>query len=298
MQTKKTLFSNVDTTKETINHLSLCSGYEGIGLGLRRIFPNVREICMVEREAFNVGNLVHKMQEGKLDQAPIWTDIRTFPFRKFCGLVDIASGGFPCQPFSSNSKRKSDRDERHLYPFIENGIRECRPSLVFLENVEGIITTKTSEGEPVLRYVLRSLEALDYICEAGIFSASEVGASHHRRRVFILAYSRRSTGTEGIKQAQLRTVRTSKPSLRSWLFCSEGEIQEGQKGGRETFPSSPQSPQKKWERLRTSKRRLGRANDGTSNRVDRLRTLGAGVVPQTAERAFRILSKKLIERIK
>ena len=288
----------MDTSEETINHLSVCTGYEGIGLGLRRIFPNVREICMVERCAFNIGNLVAKMEEGKLDQAPIWTDLRTMPFRKFRGLVDIFSGGFPCQPFSSTGKRKSDRDERHLYPFIENGIRECRPSLVFLENVEGILTTKTSEGEPVLKYVLRSLEAMDYVCEAGIFSASEVGASHHRRRVFILAYSRRSTGTEGIKQAKLRTTGTSQPPLCPRIFCSEGEIQEGQEGGRKTFPSEPRCSQKNWERLRTLERRLGRANDGTSNRVDRLRTLGAGVVPQTAERAFRILSKKLTERIK
>ena len=253
---------------------------------------------MVERCAFNIGNMVAKMEEGKLDQAPIWTDLRTMPFRKFRGLVDIFSGGFPCQPFSSTGKRKSDRDERHLYPFIENGIRECRPSLVFLENVEGILTTKTSEGEPVLKYVLRSLEAMDYVCEAGIFSASEVGASHHRRRVFILAYSRRSTGTEGIKQAKLRTTGTSQPPLCPRIFCSEGEIQEGQEGGRKTFPSEPRCSQKNWERLRTLERRLGRANDGTSNRVDRLRTLGAGVVPQTAERAFRILSKKLTERIK
>lgn len=178
----------MDTT-ETITHLSLCSGYEGIGLGLRRVLPNLREIAYVEREGFPVANLVAKMEAGELDAAPVFTDVKTFPYGKFRGCVDILSGGFPCQPFSSAGKRKATDDPRHLFPFIAEGIRECRPTVVFLENVEGIISAKTADGEPVLQYVLRTLEGLGYRATAGIFSASEVGAPHQRKRVFILGYS-------------------------------------------------------------------------------------------------------------
>ena len=64
-----------DITSKTILHLSLCSGYEGIGLGLRRILPNLREIAYVEREGFAVANLVAKMDTGELDAAPIFTDV-------------------------------------------------------------------------------------------------------------------------------------------------------------------------------------------------------------------------------
>ena len=92
---------NHDNFTERITHLSLCSGYEGIGLGLRRVLPNLREIAYVEREGFAVANLVAKMEAGELDAAPVFTDVKTFPYRKFRGCVDILSGGFPCQPFSA-----------------------------------------------------------------------------------------------------------------------------------------------------------------------------------------------------
>ena len=176
---------NVDNTK-TITHLSLCSGYEGIGLGLRRVLPNLREIAYVEREGFPVANLVAKMEAGELDAAPVFTDVKTFPYGEFRGCVDILSGGFPCQPFSAAGKRNGVEDPRHLFPYIANGIRECQPRIVFLENVEGIISAKTADGESVLQYVLRELEGLGYRATAGVFSAAEVGAPHQRKRVFIL----------------------------------------------------------------------------------------------------------------
>ena len=181
----------MDTTKKPIRHLSLCSGYEGIGIGLRRVFPTLRDIAYVEIEAYAVANLVAKMEANELHPAPVFTNLKTFPFRKFRGCLDILSGGFPCQPFSvSNSRsRKSTEDPRHLFPFILEGIKECRPSVIFLENVEGILSCKTRDGEPVLKYVLRSLEGVGYRATAGIFSASEVGAPHQRKRVFILAHA-------------------------------------------------------------------------------------------------------------
>ena len=175
----------MDTTK-AITHISLCSGYEGIGLGLRRVLPNLREIALVEREGFPVANLVAKMEAGELDTAPVFTDVKQFPYGKFRGQVDILSGGFPCQPFSCAGQRKATDDPRHLFPYIRDGIRDCRPRIVFLENVGGIISAKTGDGESVLKYVLRELEGLGYRATAGVFSAEEVGAPHQRKRVFIL----------------------------------------------------------------------------------------------------------------
>ena len=177
----------MDTNKK-ITHLSLCSGYEGIGLGLRSVLPNLREIAYVEREGFPVANLGCKDGRGKLDAAPVFTDVKTFPYGKFRGCVDILSGGFPCQPFSAAGKRQATEDPRHLFPYIADGIRECQPRIVFLENVQGILSCKTADGEPVLQYVLRELEGLGYRATAGIFSAEEVGAPHQRKRVFIMAY--------------------------------------------------------------------------------------------------------------
>jgi DNA-cytosine methyltransferase len=177
--------NNVDTTK--INHVSLCSGYGGIDLGLRSVLPTVRTIAYVEIEAFACANLVEKMESKQLDEAPIWTNLKTFDARPFSGQVDILSGGFPCQPFSHAGQQKSTDDPRHLFPDIERIILECEPRIIFLENVEGIISSKLG-GEPdtsVLKHVLERLEALGYRATASIFSAEEVGAPHRRKRVFI-----------------------------------------------------------------------------------------------------------------
>ena len=189
---------NVDNT---LKHLSLCTGYGGIDLGLSRVLPDVRTIAYVEIEAFAVHNLVAKIEKGWLDAAPVWTNLKTFPWRGFHKKVDILSGGFPCQPFSAAGRRGGDEDPRHLWPHIVRGIRELgRPSIVFFENVEGIISSKLKsdewsdpEGTPVLLHVLRELERLGYKATAGVFSAEEVGAPHRRKRVFIMGVCGSST---------------------------------------------------------------------------------------------------------
>src|SRR5690606_22830870 len=54
--------------------------------------------------------------------------------------VDVLTAGYPCQPFSHAGKRKGEDDPRHLWPFIIEGIRTIRPSVVVLENVRGHLT--------------------------------------------------------------------------------------------------------------------------------------------------------------
>ena len=303
----------MDITKtNTITHLSLCTGYEGIGLGLRRVLPNVRELAYVEIEAFAITNLVNKIEEGKMASAPIYTNLKTFPYGKFRGQVDILSGGFPCQPFSQAGARKATEDPRHLFPYIAEGIRECQPRIVFLENVEGIISAKTTDGESVLRYVLRTLEGLGYRATAGIFSASEVGFPHQRKRVFILGNSkgtRQSSSDDRSGQAQLGG--TSSRNAQSELSDTDIERLEGSvfkgKPREQTeesssgcswgkYPARPNEEQYEWEapRVVEAKPRLGGATNGSSNRVDRLRLLGNGVVPQTAAKAFETLIKRVL----
>lgn len=318
----------MDNTK-TITHLSLCSGYEGIGLGLRKVLPNLREIAYVEREGFPIANLVAKMQEGALDAAPVFTDVKTFPYGKFRGLVDILSGGFPCQPFSAAGKREGVEDPRHLFPYIRDGIAECRPRLVFLENVEGIISSKTADGQSVLQYVLGELEGLGYEATAGVFSASEVGAPHQRKRVFILAHSSSqglqgelfsdSFNSQGWEESDGCTASSSR--IRPDVLAnpnSSRRVEDRQsaqlwaerlvKSSTDCWPSRPRETQQEWEEPRVSrednynnnpkanreaKPSLGRTANGSSSRVDRLRLLGNGVVPATAAKAFVTLINKL-----
>ena len=179
--------------KETTSvptYISLCSGYDGIGIGLKRAIPNLRTIAHCEIEAYAVANLIAKMEAGLLDACPVFTDLKQFPYRELRDKVTILSAGFPCQPFSSAGKRQATEDPRHLWPWIADGVTAMRPRYVFLENVEGIISAKTADGESVLKYVLGDLEERGYSCTWGVFSASEVGAPHQRKRVFILGYAK------------------------------------------------------------------------------------------------------------
>ena len=173
-------------------YISLCSGYDGIGRGLERVIPNLRTIAHCEIEAYAIANLIAKMEEGQLAACPVFTDLKQFPFRELRGKTTILSAGFPCQPFSSAGKRQATEDPRHLWPWIANGVSAMRPRYCFFENVPGIISAKTADGESVLKYVLRDLEQRGYRCTWGIFSAEEVGAPHQRKRVFILGYSERA----------------------------------------------------------------------------------------------------------
>jgi site-specific DNA-cytosine methylase len=91
------------------------------------------------------------------------------------------SFGYPCQPFSAAGKRLGAEDPRHLWPFIAAGIAAMRPSVCFAENVEGHISLGLSD-------VLQDLAGLGYRATWCVASASECGAPHQRKRIFILAY--------------------------------------------------------------------------------------------------------------
>ncbi len=172
-----------------MNVLALCAGIAGLELGLQLALgrERVRTVCYVEREAYAVSVLVARMEDGCLDEAPIWSDITTFDGRPWRGYVDLITAGFPCQPFSAAGKRLGLADERWIWPDIARIIREVGPRLVFLENVPGLAL----QG---LGHVLGSLAESGLDAEWGVFSAAGIGAPHRRARLFILAYSARNLG--------------------------------------------------------------------------------------------------------
>ena len=172
----------MDTTKKLPTVLSLCTGYGGIERGLDLAGVEHRVIAHVEIEAFAIANLVAKMEAGKLDAAPVWSNLKTLPVEPFRDRVDLITGGYPCQPFSAAGKRLGEEDPRHLWPYIKKIIAYVKPARCFFENVEGHISLG-------LREVISDLESLGYKTAWGIFSAREVGAHHQRKRVYILAHS-------------------------------------------------------------------------------------------------------------
>jgi DNA (cytosine-5)-methyltransferase 1 len=305
----------VDSTQ---NIISFCTGYGGIEDGIRRAGVDVRTVCNVEIEAFVQANLVAKIEEGRMDNAPIWTDLKTFPARIFRGKIHGLIGGYPCQPFSSAGKRKGEEDPRHLWPYIREHVRAIRPVWCFFENVRG----HTTMG---LWRVLSDLEEDGYRTEWGLWSAEETGAPHQRIRMFILAHradlrlsgafrvkdkegqgrhnaSRKST-IEGVGESELANTASREPR-QSQARNGGQDIGGGSEATR--WPARPGEEQYEWEepRVTEAQSELGGAVDGsaygvdaTANRVDRLRLLGNGVVPQTAELAWRTLWKQIDEQL-
>ena len=254
----------MDTTEELPTVLSFCSGYGGIERGLDLAGVEHRVIAYVEIEAFAIANLVAKMEEGTLDPAPIFTDLKTFPAYLFRDCVDIITGGYPCQPFSTAGDRKGTEDPRHLWPYIREHVNAIRPSRVFFENVQGHISLGLST-------VISDLEEDGFKTTWGLFSACEVGAHHQRKRVFIMANSERGFGETLLPQEVEPLLSKQNKQREANRFSDENIF------NRREWPVEPN---------------VGRVVDGCPNRVDRLRLLGNAVVPQTAAKAWITLNEE------
>lgn len=168
--------------------LSLCSGVGMLDLGLHAAFA-ARTVCYVEREAFAASQLVALMESGLLDAAPVWSDLATFDARAWRGRVDCIIAGLPCQPYSAAGKREGNDDRRSWgegdgpIPHFLRIVDESRPAVVWLENV----TAWVMGG--FFRPVGEELCRLGYELEKPLLlAASDVGASHQRERVFIMAH--------------------------------------------------------------------------------------------------------------
>ncbi len=97
--------------------------------------------------------------------------------------VPVWTGSCPCQPFSVAGKRKGIEDERHLWPEWLRLITECRPPVIFGEQVA------SPDGRAWLDIVSADLEALGYAVGAADLCAASVGAPHIRQRLFFVAYA-------------------------------------------------------------------------------------------------------------
>ncbi len=147
-----------------MRELSLFSGAGGGLLGTKLL--GFEHVGYVEYDDYCQRVIRARIDDGYLDDAPIFSDIRTFIEEGYAdaysGLVDVVTAGFPCQAFSSAARGRNVAD--NLWPETAEVIRRVRPKYVFLENVPAAF------GEPV-----------------PVLSADELGAPHGRPRGWIVA---------------------------------------------------------------------------------------------------------------
>jgi DNA (cytosine-5)-methyltransferase 1 len=300
-----------------LNHLSLFSGYEGFGLGLKLAGVPIKTVGYVEIDEYCQRLLQARIRDGYLDWAPIIRDIRAADFRPMAGLVDIVTAGFPCQPHSFAGKRKGAADERNLWPDTLRVIREVGPGWALLENVPGILANGYAGT------VVGQLSEIRYDCLWHCVPAAAVGAPHLRWRWWCLAYPTSDGNRQLIQECQHQAVG------RGQLFVSNGkdgavadsnggrahpepecqpqcggEANPGRDGkvrtladasteGLQIVQGRPEAAQFSgsgaadcggWWDVEPD---VGRVANGVASRVDRLKALGNGIVPAVVAKFLR-----------
>jgi len=170
-----------------MNELALFAGIGGGILGGKLL--GWKTVCAVERDAYAAAILAQRQNDGLLEPFPIWSDIETFDPEPWRGIVEIISGGFPCQDISVIGKGDGLEGERsRLWFEMARIVGVIRPRFVFVENSPAL----TGRG---IGRVLGDLSELGYDAIWGIIGADDAGFPHRRKRVWILGYTKR-TGLE------------------------------------------------------------------------------------------------------
>jgi len=269
--------------QSNLNELALFAGAGGGILGGHLL--GWRTVCAVEWEPYAASVLVARQNDGILPSFPIWDDVQTFDGKPWRGIVDVVSGGFPCQDISAAGKGDGLEGERSgMWKHMARVVSEVRPRFVFVEN-SPMLTTRGGVT------VIADLTSLGYDTRWTVMGAADVGAKHQRDRMWILAYTK-CEGLEGHRQIGESEVTWSWSSSPLAYTENQGDVwgnwqlgfveQEHDSGG-----SSTNGSREWWE----AEPNVGRVANGVAARVDRLKAIGNGQVPLCAATAWRILSK-------
>jgi DNA (cytosine-5)-methyltransferase 1 len=239
-----------------MNELALFAGAGGGILGGKLL--GWKCVCAVEYDEHARKVLAARQDDGCLDPFPIWSDVLTFDGKPWRGVVDIVTGGFPCQDISAAGKGAGlDGERSGLWSEMSRIIGEVRPRYALVENSPVL----TSRG---LGVVLGDLAALGYDARWGVLGAIDAGGIHKRERIWIVADSA-AGGLQGNDQQQQ-------------IPATGGAIQMLERWRKSHWDDLP-SP------------RYLRRLAGVAEGVERIKRTGNGQVPAVVALAWRILSQ-------
>ena len=227
--------------------LALFAGIGGGLLGSRLL--GWKPIAAVELNTYCRDILLKRQDEGYLEPFPIWDDIRTFNGRPFRGRVDIITAGFPCQGYSPAGHQQGAADSRNLWPDTLRVIREVEPKYILLENVPELLSYR------YFSEVAGGLASSGYSFKWKVLSAAELGATHRRDRLWIVAHSNRF-GLETFRSQIRVPEEVGEYSCEGWWICASG---------------------------------VPRVDDGIPDRVERTKGVGNAQVPGVARLAWSML---------
>ena len=239
-----------------------------------------RTICAVEWEPYPASVLCARQNDGLLPPFPIWDDVQTFDGKPWRGIVDVVSGGFPCQDISAAGKGAGIDGERSgMWSHMARVVSEVRPRYVFVENSPMLVTRG-------LERVLGDLTALGYDTKWTVMGAADVGANHQRDRIWIVAHSNNARAERREQQSECgngkRNLADTQNQGDVWRQWQLGFAKQEHDIGRSKVDGSREW----WE----AEPNVGRVADGVAARVDRLKAIGNGQVPLCAATAWRLLT--------
>lgn len=253
-----------------MNELALFAGAGGGLLGGHLL--GWRTVCAVELNPYAASVLVARQNDGTFPAFPIWDDVRTFDGRPWRGLVDVVSGGFPCQDVSVAGKGDGlDGERSGLWSEMARIIGEVRPRFAFVENSPKL----TSRG---LGRVLRDLAGMGFDADWGVLGAHHAGAPQLRDRIWIVAHAQRD-GRFGssCEQSDARN--------------QAGDVQaHSQERHAEPGPAIPgrEASNSRWGWPDESG--VVRMAHGLAHRSHRIKAIGNGQVPRVAATAWEVLT--------
>lgn len=238
-----------------MNELALFAGAGGGILGGHLL--GWRCVCAVELDAYARRVLLDRQDDGCLPPFPVWDDVCTFDGHPWRGVVDVVSGGFPCQDISVAGRGEGITGKKSgLWSHFARIIREVEPRYVLVENSPAL----TVRG---LGTVLADLAQMGFDAEWGVFAAEDVGAPHKRERLWIAA-----AHTDRVRELQ---PQGRKQDEREW--AGDGAERDGR-----WWAAEPD---------------VVRVVHGVPAGVDRIRCLGNGQVPGVVRLAWRVLRGRL-----
>lgn len=237
--------------------------FAGAGGGiLADLLLGHQPVCAVEWNEYCQQVLSARQKDGLLPWFPIFADVQQFDGRPWRGIVDVVSGGFPCQDISAAGKGAGIEGERSgMWKHMARIIREVRPRFVFVENSPMLV----SRG---LGTVLGDLAQMGFDARWGVLGSVDVGLATNRDRLWIVA--------SAISDRLERNRKNRTP----------GEMLAGQR----LSASEKASDVLRSHLQRTDASDVHRIPNGISSRVDRLKATGNAQVPALAARAWRILT--------
>ena len=315
---------SVDNQQSTLREMALFAGAGGGILGGHLL--GWKTVCAVEWEPYPASVLVARQNDGILPPFPIWDDVQTFDGRPWRGLVDVVSGGFPCQDISSAGRGAGIEGERSgMWKHMARIIGEVRPRFAFVENSPLLV----GRGAAM---VIGDLAEMGYDAQWCIVSASDCGAPHQRDRFWLLAWDAHCehVGKEqrickgaaadscGVRaMADTAQLQRNGGNDHAGISMESGQVSESgnngweknmadttskrqQRSGQSWFGSDPAEKREGETDCAFAERvghqwgiesPLGRVADGVAARVDRLKAIGNGQVPSVAATAFKILAE-------